>query len=71
VDIYGLGQTLYYLLVGKPAHTDFAPHRLLASKLAPIELGEDAPEVTRPTARLLADLLRPRPEHRPPTVRAG
>ncbi len=67
VDIWGLGETLHYLLTGEPA---FGQHESLpdwfrAKATEPFDPRPLAEEVTRPTAALLASLLAIEPKDRP------
>jgi len=65
VDLYGLGEILYYLLVGRIAHDGTTAAALLVQKLAPAAVRAAAPEVTAPTERLVQSLLAPDPGARP------
>jgi serine/threonine protein kinase len=72
LDLYGLGETLYYLLAGAPAYSD-TPDVLalvLEKMRGPARIRTVAPAVTGPTAQLIADLTAPMPADRPPSALA-
>jgi serine/threonine protein kinase len=72
VDLYGLGETLYYLIAGKPAfsNTPFMTTLLLEKMRGPADLRAVAPSTTAPTAQLVAELTAPYAQQRPPTAAA-
>ncbi|MBI5513494.1 MAG: protein kinase [Deltaproteobacteria bacterium] len=66
VDLYGLGEVLFYLLAGRRAYPVDSVGELAVSKLGPPpSLTALAPEVTAPTASLAARLLDAEPARRP------
>jgi serine/threonine protein kinase len=73
VDIYGLGEILYYCLAGVAAYGgDSRAGAIMLAKLGePPDLRERRPDVTGPTARLVAELLNPNPARRPPSAAAA
>ena len=72
LDLYGLGETLFYLLAGRPACSDTpVVTKLVLEKMrGPARIRDVAPGVTGPTAELIADLTAPFAEHRPPSAAA-
>ena len=70
LDLYGLGETLFYLLAGRPAYSDTPiVTRLVLEKMrAPARIRDVVPTVTGPTAQLIADLTAPMPDARPPSA---
>ncbi len=66
-DLYGLGETLYYLIAGRPAFsaTPYVMALVLEKMRGPARLRDAVPDVTAPTAQLVARLTAPRPEDRP------
>jgi serine/threonine-protein kinase len=72
LDLYGLGETLYYLLAGRPAFSDTPDiMRLVLEKMrGPARVREAVPAVTGPTAQLIADLTAPLPADRPASAAA-
>jgi serine/threonine protein kinase len=71
VDVYGLGELLYFLCAGHSAYTAVACDALLAEKARPpVPLHERAPAVTRPTTLLVAEMLDPDPSRRPTAAAA-
>jgi len=66
VDLYGLGEVLFFLLSGRRAHPANATGALALSKLGPTpDLREAAPHVTAPTVQLTTRLLSADPAARP------
>jgi serine/threonine protein kinase len=66
VDLYGLGEVLFYLLAGRRAHPGESMGELAVSKLGAVpSLASLAPEVTAPTVSLATRLLDPEPARRP------
>jgi protein kinase-like protein len=67
VDLYGLGETLYFMLAGKGAFA--GPQRNVAIAFAKLkglpDVRERLPTVTAPTAALIARLLDPEQQARP------
>lgn len=71
VDLWGLGEVMYWLLAGRPAYDHREPvQSIMARGAPPPELSSVAPEVTRPTCELVARLMRLDPRERPPSARA-
>jgi serine/threonine protein kinase len=72
VDVYGLGETLFYLLAGRPAFSDtpFVTTLLLEKMRGPADVRAIVPTITAPTARLVADLTAPYTIDRPATAAA-
>jgi serine/threonine protein kinase len=69
-DIYGLGQILFFLLAGEPIHNDSSMTQMLLKKAdAPDDLPQRLPLITKPTQRLIRDLLQPDPSARPTSAR--
>jgi serine/threonine protein kinase len=70
VDIYGLGEILFFLLAGKQAFDGSQGHAALGyAKLQRVpHLRDHAPDVTAPTASLVRRLLDPEPANRPATA---
>jgi eukaryotic-like serine/threonine-protein kinase len=71
VDIYGLGEILFWLLAGRPAFDQ--PHIAECAhekEKGPPDLRAIAPDVTRPTAGLVARMLSPDPSRRPAAASA-
>jgi len=67
VDLYGIGEVLFYLIAGKPARRD-RPETvaLLVEKMAgPVRLRDAVPGVSGPTSLLVAELTDPDPTKRP------
>jgi serine/threonine protein kinase len=67
VDLYGLGETLYYLIAGRPAFSDTPDitSLVLEKMRGPARLRDAVPTVTAPTAHLVAELTAPRQADRP------
>jgi serine/threonine protein kinase len=85
IDIYGLGEILYYVLAGAPAYGEpspaadqgsdswgaLRPQEILLAKLEkPRNLRERRPDLTGPTARLASELLNLDPAGRPASAAA-
>jgi serine/threonine protein kinase len=72
IDLYGLGETLYYLIAGKPAFssTPYMTTLLLEKMRGPADLRAAAPAVTAPTAQLVAELTAPYAHQRPSNAAA-
>jgi serine/threonine protein kinase len=72
LDLYGLGETLFYLLAGRPAYSDTpVVTKLVLEKMrGPARIRDLAPTVTGPTAALIAELTAPQPEQRPQSAAA-
>jgi len=68
MDVYGIGETAYFLLSGRPAHTrgklGLAEHYAQKRQRA-VPLREFAHRVTAPTASLVEGMLDPDPMRRP------
>jgi hypothetical protein len=66
VDIYGLGEVLYFMLAGSsPFSGANVAQIILAKTEALADIRRVAPAVSRPTALLVEALLHPSPAHRP------
>ena len=67
VDLYGLGETLYYLIAGRPAFsgTPDVTSLVLEKMRGPARLRDVVPHVTAPTAQLVAELTAPYQADRP------
>jgi serine/threonine protein kinase len=67
VDLYGLGETLYFMLAGKGAFEELpTPVAVGFAKTQGIRnMRERLPDVTGPTAALITRLLNPEPRERP------
>jgi serine/threonine protein kinase len=68
IDLYGLGDVLFFALTGEQAFGPDLARSLKARRAGPPSVSENAPEVTRPTAKLVEALLHPDPERRPRTA---
>ena len=71
-DLYGLGETLFYLLAGRPAYsgTTNMTALVLEKMRHPARIRDAVPAVTGPTAQLIADLTAPLAADRPRTAAA-
>lgn len=65
VDLYGLGEVLFYLLAGRPAFTGENPMEVILAKGLPPDVRRSAPDLTQPTALLVNSLLDRSPARRP------
>jgi serine/threonine protein kinase len=67
IDLYGLGELLYYLVAGRPAFSDtpYMTALLLEKMRGPADLRAAVATVTAPTAQLVADLTAPYANQRP------
>ena len=71
VDVYGLGEILYFLCAGASAYDAPTMQALVAAKARPpVPLRERAPAITQPTARIAADMMAPDPRARPTAAMA-
>ena len=70
LDLYGLGEVLFYLIAGAPAFasTPEVEGLVFAKLRAPANLRAAVPTVTAPTARLVEELTSPDPAARPRTA---
>lgn len=69
VDLYGLGEVLFFLLAGKRAHPGESMGELALSKLGPVpDVRRIATDCTAPTAAVVTRLLDPEPSRRPSAV---
>lgn len=65
-DIYSLGATLFHAIAGRPPFDGetMSAARLRALKSNPLKLKDVAPEVSRPTAAVIARMIAPDPRSR-------
>lgn len=69
VDLYALGEVLYFLLAGAAAFSRGTRAEIVAAKWrAGADIRAARPAVTAPTARMVATLTDPDPARRPPTA---
>lgn len=66
-DLYGLGATIYFMLIGQPPFNEGTiVRRLLASQVQPApNLRAKRPEISEEFNSLVMSLLQPKPENRP------
>ena len=65
-DVYGLGETLYFILAGRPAYDVRGVEPcVIAKQQPPAPLRDHAPTVTQPTAMLIASMFELEPGNRP------
>jgi serine/threonine-protein kinase len=72
IDLYGLGETLFYVLSGRHAYsgTPVMMKLVLEKMRGPARIRDVVPAITGPTAQLIADLTAPLPADRPSSAAA-
>jgi hypothetical protein len=72
VDVYGLGEALFFMLSGQRCFEGGDTPAVLFRKLdGPERLPERLPLVTQPTRELIAALLAAQPDQRPPLAQVA